>query len=382
VLRDMAEASEMPWLNANIRVAGTDTTPSFLTPSIVLERGGVKLGITGLITTYNNERIEDAVVGDMDVADERDVARAEIAALRERGADVIVGLTHIGHRYEKRLAENVAGFDVIVGGRSNTALYVPVETPTHHTIVNQAASKLTAVGFLDLEIDTETKRITGYDGRLINLYAEEIPQDPGYARYLDSLRAEAEAGFDEVIGECAATLTRHDGRESPAGNMVTDAMREYFGVDVALHNSSGIRKDVPEGPVTYRDAFEIDGFGNTMVVGTYTGRQVREMLELSVNERFWILQVSGLEMTYDPDAPFGSKVKSVVVGGEQLLPDATYRVVTNSYLGAEEGRYGVFQDGENVENTEVPLRDAIARYFRRNSPVSARVEGRIVPLRD
>jgi 2',3'-cyclic-nucleotide 2'-phosphodiesterase/3'-nucleotidase len=176
-------------------------------------------------------------------------------------------------------------------------------------------------------------------------------------------------------------LVREDMRESPAGNLVTDAMREYAGADIALHNSSGIRKDIPEGEVTYRDCYEIDAFGNTMVTGEYTGRQVREMLELSVNERYWILQVSGLSMSYDPAQPFGAKVREVLVGGTPLDPDARYRVVTNSYLGGEEGTYAVFQEGENVVDTNVPLRDAIAEYFRRHSPVDARVEGRITTVK-
>lgn len=376
-LRDMTRAADMPFLNANIRTADGDTTPGFLKPRVILDRRGVKLGIFGLVTSYNNESIEDSAVGNMVVENERDVAREEVERLRRDGADIVIGLTHIGHRYEARLAEDVTGIDVIIGGRSNTALYEPVETPKHHTIVTQAASRLTAVGFLDLEIDAETKRIVGYQGRLVNLYAEEMPRDPGFAAYLDSLRREAEAGFDEVVGYCRRTLTREDMRESPAGNLVTDAMREFAGADIALHNSSGIRKDIPEGEVTYRDCYEIDAFGNTMVSGEYTGRQVREMLELSVNERYWILQVSGLTMTYDPGRPFGAKVREVLVGGTPLDPDARYRVVTNSYLGGDEGTYAVFQEGENVADTNVPLRDAIAEYFRRHSPVDARVEGRI-----
>ncbi|MBN2537169.1 5'-nucleotidase C-terminal domain-containing protein, partial [candidate division WOR-3 bacterium] len=361
----------------NIRTAEGDSTPGFLKPRVILERAGVRLGIFGLVTSYNNESIEDDEFGRMNVANERDAAREEVVRLRQDGADIVIGLTHIGHRYEVRLAEDVAGIDVVIGGRSNTALYEPVETPKHHTIVTQAASRLTAVGFLDLEIDTGTRKPVGYSGRLVNLYAEEVPQDPGFAAYLDSLRREAERGFDEVVGTSRRVLGREDKRESPAGNLVTDAMREYLSADIALHNSSGIRKDIPEGEVTYRDCYEIDGFGNTLVVGEYTGRQVREMLELSVNERYWILQVSGLAMSYDPNQPFGAKVREVLVGDAPLDPDVRYRVVTNSFLGGEEGSYGVFQQGENVEDTNVPFRDAIADYFRRHSPVDARVEGRV-----
>ncbi len=380
VLEQLVDSSDMPWLCANIQVPGSDTTPGFLRPHLLLERGGLRIGVFGLITSYNNEMIEDSVAGDLEVKPEKTIAQEQIAELRQQGADIIVGLTHIGHKYEKRLAEDVAGFDVIVGGRSHTVVNPPFETPRNHTIVCQAASRLTAVGFLDLSVSLETRRIVGYEGRLINLLGEEIPKDLDYLAYLDSLRTIAEAGFDEVIGTSVRKLVRVDLKESPVGNFVTDAMREYTNADVAVHNSTGIRKDVPEGGLTYRDAYEIDAFGNTLVTGEYTGRQVREMLEISVNGRYSIFQVSGLRMTYSRKRPFGSRVLSVTVGDKPLEPDRTYRVVTNSYLGGGSGQYGVFRDGKDVEDSYVPLRDAIVDYIRRHSPVDARVEGRIVEV--
>ncbi|UCG43112.1 MAG: 5'-nucleotidase C-terminal domain-containing protein [candidate division WOR-3 bacterium] len=373
----MVEASDMPWVSANIRVPGADTSPSFLRQHLILERGGIRFGIVGLITSYNNNVIKDSVRGDLKVLDEEKVAGEKIAEMDRLGVDAVIGLTHIGHRYEKRLADNVPGFDVIVGGRSHTALYEPVETPRNHTIVVQAASRLTAVGFLDLAVDTDTRRVVGYDGRLTSLYSEEFPGDPEYQEYLDSLRADAEKDYDEVLGKVRRELVRYEMAESPAGNFVTDAMREYFDADIAVHNSNAIRTNIPEGDVTYRDAYEIDGFDNTLVKGEYSAVQVREMMEIGLNGRYAIFQVSGVRVEYDPGAPFGSRVQSILVNGEPLDSGRRYRVVTNSYVGSGTGEYGVFRAGENVEDTSVPLRDAIARYVRRHSPVDAAVEGRI-----
>ncbi len=373
----MVDASNMPWVNANIRVPDADTSPSFLDQHLVLERGGIKLGIVGLTSSYTNQVIKDSVRNRLMVLDEEKAAREQIAVMRRLGVDVVIGLTHIGHRYEKRLADEVAGFDVIVGGRSHTAVYEPVETSRNHTIVVQAASRLTAVGFLDLAVDTETRRVVGYDGRLINLYSEEYPGDPGYRSYLDSLRSVAEKGFDEVLGKVRRELVRFDMAESPAGNLVTDAMREYVGADIAVHNSNAIRANVAEGEMTYRDAYDIDGFDNTMVKGDFSAAQVREIMEVGLNGRYEIFQVSGARVEYDPGKPLGSRVQSIVVNGEPLDPGRSYHVVTNSYLGSGTGVYGVFRDGENVEDTLVPLRDAIAEYVRRHTPVDAAVEGRI-----
>jgi len=310
------------------------------------------------------------------------VAREQIAGLRAEGADVIVGLTHIGHRYEQRLAEDVPGLDVIVGGRSHTVADPPVETPRHHTIVCQAGSRLTAVGFLDLALDCATGRLIGYEGRVINLFAEEIPMDSGYLSSLDSLRAIAESGFDKVLGRAARTLGRSDLLESPLGNLVTDAMREHAGADIALVNASGIRADMAEGDVTYRDVYSIDEFGNSLVSGTYTGRQVREMLEIGMNEPYSIFQVSGVRFSYRPAGSFGTRIRTVLVGGDTLDLSAAYRVVTSSYLGGPASRYRVFQEGEDVADTGLLLRDAIAAYVRRHTPVDATVEGRIVETAD
>jgi len=381
-LESLVGASGIPWVCANIRVPGSDTAPAFLRPRIMLETGGVKVGVVGLITSYNNQLIPDSLAGDLEVGNETEIAREQVAALRAEGADIVVGLTHVGHRYEQRLAEDVPGFDVIVGGRSHTIVDPPVETPRNHTIVCQAGSRLTAVGFLDLTLDRASGRLIDYEGRIINLFAEEIPVDPGYLAELESLRAVAEEGFDEVLGHAARTLTRSDLLESPLGDLVTDAMREHSGADIALVNSSGIRADMAEGEVTYRDIYGIDEFGNSLVSGTYTGRQVREMLEIGMNEPYSIFQVSGVRFTCQPGSPFGSRIRTVTVGAAPLDPSATYRVVTSSYLGGPTGRYRVFQEGEDVSDTGFLLRDAIAAYVRRHSPVDAAVEGRITESAD
>ncbi|MFO7639384.1 MAG: bifunctional UDP-sugar hydrolase/5'-nucleotidase [bacterium] len=377
-LRDFSRACRAARLNANIRVKATGESPDFLAPRLLVETGGLKVGIVGLISSYQNELIRDSLEGDFAVRNEQEVARAEIARLREAGADVIIGLTHVGHRYELQLAERVPGFDAIIGGRSHTALRSAAVGPSGHTIVVQAASRLSAVGILDLAVDSATGTVTGYDWELVNLFSDEFPADPDYARELDSLRRVVEAGFDEVVGRAARDIARGDPmRESPAGNFVTDAMREYAGADIAFQNVEGISRDIPEGEISYRDCYEMDGHGNTLVTGSYTGRQVREMLEAAVSGRWSVWQVSGARFEYDPAGGQGLRVRSATVGGEPLVPDRRYRVVTNSWLGGEEGQFRVFRDGEDVEDTELPVREALVAYVRRHSPVSARVEGRI-----
>jgi 2',3'-cyclic-nucleotide 2'-phosphodiesterase (5'-nucleotidase family) len=175
-------------------------------------------------------------------------------------------------------------------------------------------------------------------------------------------------------------LTRGGAAETPAGNFITDAMREFCKADVAFHNSAGIRANIPSGPITYRDVYQVDIFGNTAVTGIFTGAQVRAICEASVTGHHAIFQVSGIKMVYSKTKPIGQKVLSITVNGEPLDPAKKYKVVTNSFLAAGSGEYGVFLDGEDIEDSYQPLTDIIAAYIRNHSPVDATIEGRITAV--
>ncbi|MGQ9678730.1 MAG: bifunctional metallophosphatase/5'-nucleotidase [bacterium] len=378
VLKEMVDSSHVPWIATNVRVMGTDTMPSYLRSSIIFERGGVKIGILGVLTKYLAGMVNDSLIGKLAVLPYYEVAREEVQRLREQGAEIVVALNHIGFTHDQRFADSVGGIDIIIGAHSHTGVKPPYESPKNHTIIQQAYAKLSAVGVLDISFDTQTRQIVGYQGRLIDLLGDEIPRDLGYARHLDSVRAVVEKGFDEVLGYSKRELTRGGFIETPAGNLITDAMRERFNVEIAVHNAAGIRANIPAGPVTYRDIYQVDVFGNTVVTGKWSGKQVKEMLEVSVNGHHAIFQVSGLKMNYTLKKPPGERVLSVFVNGEPLDSTRIYSVATNSYLAAGSGDYWIFAEGQEVEDSYLPLRDVIADYIRRHSPVDSRIEGRIV----
>jgi 5'-nucleotidase/UDP-sugar diphosphatase len=380
VLRAMVDSSGLPWFAANLHVAGTDTQPPWLSSGRVFERGGIKIGVFGLITKYLRGMVRDSLIGPLDVLPYYEVARNEIVELRRQGAEVIVALDHIGYSHDRYLADSVPGIDAIIGAHSHSGIRPPYESARNHTVIQQAYSKLSTVGVLDLAIDSATRTVVGYEGRLIDLMGEAVPMDMSYLAWLDSVRAKAEKGFDETLGVSRRELTRGGSEETPAGNLITDAMREYFNADIAVHNSAGIRANIPAGVVTYRTVYNVDIFGNTAVTGLYTGAQVREMLEVSINGHHAIFQLSGVKMVYTKQKPIGQRVLSITVNGQPLDTVKVYKVVTNSYLAAGSGEYGIFTRGQDLEDSFLPLRDVMAAYIKRHSPVDARIEGRIVAV--
>jgi|UniRef100_A0A7V3PTP2 2',3'-cyclic-nucleotide 2'-phosphodiesterase (5'-nucleotidase family) len=378
VLKELADSSKIPWIASNVLVRESDTPPGFLKSSCIFERGGIKIGVLGVLTKYLYGMVNDSLIGPLDILPYYEVARQEVARLRAQGAEIVIALNHIGYTHDQRFADSVPGVDIIIGAHSHTGVEPPYETPKNHTIIQQAYSKLSAVGVLDIQFDTHSRKIVGYSGRLIDLLADEVPRDSIYGRRLDSIRLLAEKGFDEILGYSRRELTRGGFNETPIGNLITDAMRERFKTDIAVHNSAGIRANIPAGAVTYRDVYQVDVFGNTVVTGRYSGKQIKEILEVSVNGHHAIFQVSGLKMRYTLNKPIGQRVLSVIINGQPLDSSRIYTLATNSYLAAGTGDYHIFTEGEEIEDSYLPLRDVIADYIRQHSPVDARIEGRIV----
>lgn len=120
--------------------------------------------------------------------------------------------------------------------------------------------------------------------------------------------------LDVVIGETATELdtrmfTSVSG-ETAFGNLLTDAMREATGADIALFNSGGIRGDTiypPGTRLTRKTVLNELPFGNKTVVLRLTGARVRGALENGVSRapngsgRF--PQVLGLAFSFDARQP-------------------------------------------------------------------------------
>ena len=181
--------------------------------------------------------------------------------------------------------------------------------------------------------------------------------------------------------------------ETNLGNLICDAMLWKTADDntqIAIQNGGGIRASAPAGDISMGKILEILPFGNTLVDLDLTGAQIIEALENGVSRiedvkgRF--PQVAGLRYTFDPRKPAGSRIVKVEVWDKAsgqyvpIDPNATYRVVTNNFLFGGGDGYEVFKQGTNVFETGVLLHDAVAEYITTYSPVSPKVEGRIINL--
>jgi len=388
-LTERASQAEFPLLAANIVVTATGEIPPFCQPYVIKEVAGKRIAIFGLITPDTPVVTHPKNVVGLTFLDPIETAAKLVPELRPK-ADLIIALTHIGYEMDRRLAEEVGGIHVIVGGHSHTKIDVPerVGNEGGNAIIVQAWEYGMVLGRLDLEM--RGKAIVRFSGELIPVTVD-VPEDPDVKAIVESYAAELKAAMSEVVGyttvplEGARSLIRT--RETNLGNLVADMMRWAAGdAQIALENGGGIRwhRLFPAGPITRADVYELLPFLNTLVMMDLTGAQIKQALENSVSKyptadgRF--LQVSGLRFTFDPTKPAGSRVVNVWVGGEPLVETATYRVATNDFLAAGGDYYTVLTQGTNFVDTGVYLMDYMVEYLKEFSPVSPIEENRIVPL--
>jgi 2',3'-cyclic-nucleotide 2'-phosphodiesterase (5'-nucleotidase family) len=191
----------------------------------------------------------------------------------------------------------------------------------------------------------------------------------------DKIRSE----FARVVGEAAVDLIRSRNSESNVGDLICDALLEASGADIALQNGGGIRTDIPKGKITMEQVYTLLPFDNVLVVMDLKGSQIRRILEQNANSEHAILQVSGMNVQYDMTRPVGSRITNVHVSGMALEPGKTYRVASNDFLAAGGDQYSTFKDGKNVVYGST-LREIVAAYLTRHSPVHPEVQKRVVFL--
>ncbi|MDL2227010.1 metallophosphoesterase, partial [Deltaproteobacteria bacterium OttesenSCG-928-M10] len=134
-----------------------------LKPYIVLERGGRKIGVVGLLT---QNTLETSSPGPgISFGDVRAALESAVEELTGQGVNIIIALTHLGLENDRRLARAVKGVDLIVGGHSHSFLssrdkkaegpYPIVEKAPDRkpVLVVSAATACAYLGRLDLGFD-------------------------------------------------------------------------------------------------------------------------------------------------------------------------------------------------------------------------------------
>jgi len=403
----------LPILCANVRLPADHPLRQFIRPHMIINRGGLRIGLIGVVTTdpFNYTPEVQAILKDPFAA-----AAKSTQILRNRGCEIVICLSHLGKLYDELFLSQVPGIDVIVGGHSHDA--IPEPELVNGKIIVQAGAFNRYVG--ELKVNFKRDHVELIDYRLYEVN-EHVRKDLHLLKPLQELRIgiEEDPRFGPVYSDRVAIAKwnheeQWDGdspfRDTAFGNLITDAMRDAVvrnGIQlpggyplVAIEANGYISHRIYEGKVVGNDILRavpygydpISGLGSKMTVALLAGAQIVAGLEFStmmveITDEL-SLQVSGMSFAYDSSKPAVTEEEllqgmisridpaSIRIHGEPINPEGLYWVVLDELLLQFLTSLELLPFDE-IE-TGMFLYDVVKSYMTKLKVLNYESEGRIV----
>lgn len=355
----LVERAKFPILAANM--SGT----SKVRPYVLFAPPKVpcRVAVIGLITPGTPQVTAPGATKGLRFSDPVPVVRA---ILKEVEADLFIVVSHLGRDDEIRLAEEVKGLALIVGGHSHT----PYVQKVGDTLLLQTEGQGVTLGRVDFDLDPDGWKVVRAEGKLVPVDPKATEPDPRVQDVIARYAKDLDALLKEVVGHLAAPLRRSRELESSsAGNWIADALRRAGRADVGFMNKGGIRCDLEKGPVTASDLYRLMPFNDEVTSMDLTGAELREILERHFAAgRFPGLEWGGLFVEVEKDGD-GFRIVSLEVGGRTVEETKTYRVASNSFLAAGGDGFETFKRGQRVERHGL-VREALTAALAAASPLA------------
>ena len=390
-----------PLLSANLVLEDPSVQPlkSYVRPFTIKDFGSLRVGIFGLLTPETNLLSQPAPAL-VDTGFVR-VALAMVDTLKARHCNVIICLSHLGIVDDNRLAESVPGINVVVGGHDHY-LFASPRVVTHGvgdpTWILQANSAYLDIGKLKLTVGGGHVGLLSYD--IIPL-DQSIPEEPTVAGVVTGLIEQIEGVYGPVytqkiafsVGffkEVAESLMTPGYKDTPIGNLVSDAFREFTGTQIAIEVGGSTAQPLYPGPIVAADAFRVVGYGfNTdnglgyhLATFTMVGADLLAGLEFGLStidtRDEFLIQASGLKYAYSATRPPFARLIEARVGNSPLDPAATYTITANEFVPMFLGSMGIPFGDLHVFRGDTTEFQVLTKYISALDTIRPKIEGRIV----
>ncbi len=395
VLRERMRESKFAFTISNVIDRKTGKPFGGASEFVIREMDGVRVGIFGLLLPETASLSDPGP--DVRFIDPIAVGKRLARAMRRQGADVIIALTHLSMRDDKRLAAE-ANIDVIIGGHEHELL----ESLVGRTLILKMGSDARNLGRVDINLEPIKRnqrasrqrrsrrayyRVASIDFVPVPV-TDAIKEDPVVAKIVSDYEQQLNASLGEIVGkttvalEARAAIVRRS--ESNLGSFLADVYRTALQSDVALVNSGSIRSDTTYGPgdLTKKDILSILPFENTIVKVELTGAHLKRLLENGVSvagqEDGRFPQVSGMSFTYDASKPVGSRITSIIIGGGAFNAEKFYTMAVSAFVMGGGDGYDFKGAKVLIKPEDGPVEpDLVIEAIKKTGSIAPQVEGRI-----
>ncbi|MFC5451993.1 bifunctional metallophosphatase/5'-nucleotidase [Paenibacillus aestuarii] len=382
------EHAAFPVIGSNILERETGRTPDWMQPYLIIHKAGMRIGLIGVTVSYPDYY---NLLG-WHVSDPIEAVKAQVHRLAPQ-TDILIVLSHLGLRTDQRMAEEVDGIHLILGGHTHHLLEEPLFISG--TYIGAAGKFGQYAGRIDLAYDPAQRRIVSLQGRVEPMAG--APDDSRVTALLSQYRASSSAALDAEVARLRQPLRLDWYGESPLGNLLAAGIRRWTSAEIGLVNSGQLLQGLKEGRLTRGRLLEICPGPINPCRLRLSGADLLQALEESLlgefvekpirgfgfrGEVLGVLCVDGLRVCVDSSRPPYARIVSVMVGDEPLLADREYVVGTIDMFTFGSG-YLSLSKGTNVEYM-LPefIRDVLASELQNENAIAACGEARFTDVAD
>lgn len=367
-----------PVLGAN--VIDTRSGQPYLKPYVMLNRGGVRIAVLGMLTPAIPNWLSQDIWSGLRFDEMVATARHWMKVIREEEkADVVIGLFHSGKaggivtpQYEEDASEHVArdvpGFDLVLFGHDHTRHNdIVVNSAGKRVVCLDPANNAMSVADATIHLSQEKGQWTvdSVAGSVNSVTSQPI--DEAYQQHFNAYINKVNDFTNQQIGTFKHTLRTADSYfgNSAFSDLILNLQLQITGVDIAFNAPLTFNDSIKAGPVYMSDMFKLYKYENKLYVMRLTGEEIRKHLEMSYdlwfntmkspddhlllidrqtygdaqrmgfkNFSFNFDSAAGIDYTVDVTKPNGQKVTILRMSNGQPFDEKRwYKVAINSYRG-------------------------------------------------
>ncbi len=300
-------------------------------------------------------------------------------------------ITHMGLTQQVDLGnkKEIDGVDYILGADTHERVRKPIEAK--YAKVTEPGAFGSFISKLDIVI--EDGKVKDHNYQLLDVDPEKYKADEEMLNMIKLAREPYRKELNTVIGKTKTPLVRYFVLESPMDNMITDAIMWKFNPDIALSN--GFRFCPPLIPdstgtadITNEYLWSMLPVDSDAKTGEISGAQLLAWLESELHnvfaksaaERFggWMVRFAGMEINFTAHNIFNKRLNWVKVKGELLDKAKVYSIVACEREGDPDDNLCRVEHVNNPKKLDVTLHQIMRDYLKEHSPVSPKVQGRVI----
>jgi 5'-nucleotidase len=211
-----------------------------------------------------------------------------------------------------------------------------------------------------------------------------IEKDNKIVDFINPYKNNVDKQMDSVLAYSPVDYDKKNGVLNTAiGNMMADITlklsnpvyraRTNKNIDFVLLNHGGIRSMISKGDITFRTAYKVMPFENSLVVCELKGRDVYELINyLILNKKAH--PISGINIVLDKNY----NLLDAKINGKSIDENKIYSVATSDYLLNGGDKMTFFEKSNKNIILDYKIRNILIDYFKEVDTVSFKIDNRFI----